>query len=289
MEDSEAFVEEIRADLPGDAEGDWIWVVPDDTEPAPDTLSALLDRVRAEPDAAVVGALLIEPRRRGAGTMVSNWAQTISGSGRLRPLTDPGELYQGQLESVTALGVPAAGMLVRGDAWRFLGGFNAELPRSLWGLDFGWRANLAGYRVLAEPRAQLVDHSVEGDPVAERAAGLALVAGNTSPGRRWLTSLRLAIGCLLAALGYLLGKDPERAGDEVRGLAAWVSGRELRHSVADRVWSIPATDATRHATRALHPAPLDLAAPAPRSWWPLGCRSGRSPSADAAPGSASTR
>ena len=48
---------------------------------------------------------------------------------------------------------------------------------------------------------------------------------NTSPRRRWLTSLRLALGSLLAALGYLLGKDPSRASDELRGLAAWVSGR----------------------------------------------------------------
>ncbi len=251
--DSDTYVEQIRADLPADVEGDWIWVVPDDVEPAPDTLSALLDRVRAEPDTAVVGALLIEPRRRGAGTMVSDWAQTISGSGRLHPVTDPGELYQGQLEAVRALGVPAAGMLVRGDAWRFLGGFNTELPRSHWGLDLGWRANLVGYKVMAEPRAQLVDFSRDDDPVAERAAGLALVVGNTAPRRRWFTSLRLALGSLLAALGYLLGKDPARASDELRGLSAWVSGRELRHSVRDRVDALPVTDASRNATKALHP------------------------------------
>ncbi len=253
VEDSEAYVEQVRSDLPSDVEGDWIWVVPDDAEPAPATLSALLDRVRNEPDTAVVGALLIEPRRRGAGTMVSDWAQTISRSGHLHPLTDPGELYQGQLEPVPALGVPTAGMLVRGDAWRFLGGFNTELPRRYWGLDLGWRANLAGYKVVAEPRAQLVDFSSEEDPVAERAAGLALVAGNAAPRRRWLTSLRLALGCLLTALGYLLGKDPARAADEMRGLSAWARGSELRHSVTERVDALPATDASRRATKALHP------------------------------------
>ena len=146
---------EIRDDLPGDAEGDWIWVVPDDTVPTKDSLTALLDRVRAEPDAAVIGSLLVEPRRRGAGTIISDWAQTITKSGRVRPLTDPGEFYQGQLDAVRALGVPAGGMLVRGDAWRFLGGLNEELPRDYWGLDFGWRANLAGYRAafLAGDRA----------------------------------------------------------------------------------------------------------------------------------------
>lgn len=101
---------ELRDDLPGDADGDWIWVVPDDVEPTPTTLTALLDRVRAEPDAAVVGSLLIEPRRRGAGTIISDWAQTITNTGRVRPLTEPGEFYQGQLAAVGALGVPAGGM-----------------------------------------------------------------------------------------------------------------------------------------------------------------------------------
>ncbi|MCB0910470.1 MAG: hypothetical protein KDB60_02515, partial [Propionibacteriaceae bacterium] len=139
VENGDAVVEEIVDDLPGDAEGDWFWILPDDAEPTAGALTALLDRVREQPDAAVVGALLVEPRRRGAGILVSDWAQTISGSGRLRPLTDPGELYQGQLEVVPALGVPVAGMLVRGDVWRFLDGLNPELPRSHQGLDFGWR------------------------------------------------------------------------------------------------------------------------------------------------------
>ncbi len=251
VEDSDVFVEEFRDDLPADVVGDWIWVLPDDVEPGPDTLAALLDCVRNHPDAAVVGALLIEPRRRGAGTMVSDWAQTISRNGRLRPMTEPGELYQGQLKTTAALGVPAGGMLVRGDAWRFLGGFNPELPRSHWGLDLGWRANLAGYKVLAEPGAQLVDHSLPGDPATDRAAGLALIAGHATGGRRWLTALRLVLGCLLSAFGYLLGKDPERATDELRGLGAWLSGRELRHSVADSVDSLPTTGASRAATAAL--------------------------------------
>lgn len=253
VEESDVLVEEIRDDLPGDADGDWFWVLPDDAEPAPGTLRALLERVRRDPGAAVVGALLIEPRRRGAGTLVSDWAQTISGSGRLRPLTEPGELYQGQLEAIPALGVPMAGMLVRGDAWRFLDGFNPELPPSHQGLDFGWRANLAGYRVVAEPEAQVVDHSAYGDPADDLAAGLALVAGNTPAARRWLTSLRLVLVCLLTSFGYLLGKDPERAGEEVRGLWRWLTGRGLRHSVTDRLASLPITPSARQATRALRP------------------------------------
>jgi hypothetical protein len=254
VDESDAYVEEIRDSLPGDAPGDWFWVLPDEAEPAPGALTALLERIRTDPDVAVVGALLIEPRRRGAGTLVSNWAQTISGSGRLRPLTEPGELYQGQLEAIAALGVPAQGMLVRGDVWRFLEGFNPELPRSHQGLDFGWRANLAGYRVMAEPTAHVIDHSPYGDPAEELAAGLALIAGNTRPARRWLTSLRLVLVCLLTAVGYLLGKDPERASEEVRGLGRWLAGRRLRHSVTERLASLPITPAARHATHALRPS-----------------------------------
>ncbi|HQA77130.1 MAG TPA: hypothetical protein PLL50_02110 [Propionicimonas sp.] len=244
---------EIRDDLRGDADGDWIWVVPDDTVPTEGSLTALLDRVRAEPDAAVIGSLLIEPRRRGAGTIISDWAQTITKSGRVRPLTDPGEFYQGQLDAVRALGVPAGGMLVRGDAWRFLGGLNEELPRDYWGLDFGWRANLAGYRVIAEPRAQLVDHSEYSDDAHLKAAGLALVSGNTPAARRWLTMLRLIVGTLFTAVGLLLGKDPRRAGDELRGLARWLRDGSLRRGIAERVASLPVTPEARRATQSLRP------------------------------------
>lgn len=253
VEDGDAVVEEIVEELPGDAEGDWFWILPDDAEPAPSALTALLERVRQQPDAAVVGSLLVEPRRRGAGTLVSDWAQTISGGGRLRSLTEPGELYQGQLEATAALGVPIAGMLVRGDAWRFLGGFNPELPRSHQGLDFGWRANLAGYRVLADPKAQVVDHSPDGDPADGLAAGMALVSGHTPAVRRWLTALRLIVTCLLTALGYLLGKDPERAGEEMRALWRWLAGRRLRRSVIEQLASLPITPAARRDTHALRP------------------------------------
>lgn len=253
VEASDVVVEDVVDDLAPDADGDWFWLLPDETEPAPGALAALLERVRRDPSAAVVGALLIEPRRRGAGTLVRDWAQTISGSGRLRPLTEPGELYQGQLGAVPALGVPLGGLLVRGDAWRFLGGLNPELPRSHQGLDLGWRANLAGYRVLADPEAHVVDHSRADDPADERAAGLALVAGNTRAARRWLTSARLVVVTLLTALGYLLGKDPERASEEVRGLGRWLGGRSLRHSVTDRLAALPITPAARQATRRLRP------------------------------------
>lgn len=247
-------VQAIITELSPDQPGDWIWVVPDDTEPEPDALATLLNRVLAKRDTAVMGCLLIEPRRRGAGKMVSDWAQTISTNGRMRTLTDPGELYQGQLAAVAALGVPAAGMLVRGDVWRFLGGFNTELPRSHWGLDFGWRANLTGYHVMAEPDAQLTNFSSFGDPAEDRAAGLALTLANTPKAWRWLVSVRLAVVTLLVSFGYLLGKDLIRSSEEIGGLWQWIRNTGLRRSLKDQLSALPVKAASETNTKALRPA-----------------------------------
>lgn len=245
--------DEVVDELPGDLAGDWIWVVPDDSTPTSTALASLLRRVMAQPSVAVVGGLLIEPRRRGAGTMVRDWAQTISTNGILRPLTEPGELYQGQLSSGPALGVPASGMLIRGDVWRFLGGLNTELPRSYWGLDFGWRANLAGYLVLADPEVQLVDRSEPDDPSAERAAGLALVAAHAPRGLRWLVRLRLVLVSLAMALGYLLGKDPQRSGEELRALFGWIGNRTLRTSLRHQLDRLPVKAGYRAVVRRMRP------------------------------------
>jgi len=247
-------VDHIVTGLDAETAGDWIWVVPDDTAPAPNALSTLLRRVLKQPDGAVFGCLLIEPRRRGAGRLVSDWAQTISGSGRVRLLTEPGELYQGQLVAGPVLGVPAAGMLVRGDVWRFLGGFNENLPRNLWGLDFGWRANLTGYVVVAEPEAQLTNYAGFGDPVDDRASGLALRLAHTRRPLRWLVGLRLALATLGVGLGYLLGKDPDRASEEFRGLSRWIGDRRSRKSLNEQLSALPIKASGQERTRSLLPA-----------------------------------
>lgn len=246
-------ISDIVTELTSTTPGDWFWIVPDDCEPEPDALAALLTRVLHQPDAAVVGALLIEPRRRGAGKLVSDWAQTISSNGRMRTLTDPGELYQGQLTAGPALGVPMAGMLVRGDVWRFLGGFNPMMPEGHRGLDFGWRANLTGYLVVVEPEAQLTNYADFDDPVQARAAGLALVLAHTKARWRWLMSVRLTLVTALMSLGFLLGKDLDRASEEIRGLWEWIRGTELRRSLNDQLASLPVNTERAAGTRSLRP------------------------------------
>ena len=176
----------------------------------------------------------------------------MSRSGRIHSLVEAGELYQGQLETTVALGVPASGMLVRGEAWRSLGGFTSGLPESHWGIDFGWRANLAGRKVVSEPRAQVITRADAEDPALARAAGLTLAAAHART--RWLTGLRLVLGTLLAAFGFALGKDLRRAGAELRGLRLWLRGEPARRAAEAAVDSLSPTPSALAATKALLPA-----------------------------------
>ncbi len=241
--------------VPPDADGIWLWILPDTCEPTVQALAQLVERVRAQPASDVVGALLVEPPRRGPGTLVSDWAVSMTANGRVLSAVGAGELFQGQLETRRALGVPAAGMLVRGDVWRALGGFNELLPAALWGLDFGWRVNLAGGVVVADPRAQIVDRGGAEDPALVRSAALAMTAAHSPRGRRWLTAAWLTLVSLAAALGYLLGKDMERAGDEFRGWLGWLGDARLRRSLAASLAMVPVTATSRAATRGLLPRP----------------------------------
>lgn len=232
---------------------DWLWLLTGESEPAPGALRQLLVALERHPGLDVVGPLLVAPRRRGPGTVIAQFGQTVSSNGRLRGLVPSGELYQGQLEFRDALGVDATGMLVRGEVWRELGGFTPELPAGFRGLDFGWRATLAGHEVAVEPSAQVVNHAESPDLADARAAGLTLVAAHARPGRRFFRRLRLVIMSLLAMLGFLVGKDGARALAELKGLARWLGGRDLRRAVASRVHAIDSTPESRQRARALLP------------------------------------
>ncbi len=102
-------------------------------------------------NAGVAGPKLVdwdEPERlRQVGIDVDKMGATL-------PVAEPGELDQEQHDAVRDLfAVPGACTLVRTDLFRALGGFDPAMTFRGEDVDLGWRAHLAGARVLVVPSA----------------------------------------------------------------------------------------------------------------------------------------
>lgn len=206
---------------------EWLWLLHDDSEPAPDALHLLLRAADELPSAGVLGPKVRSWYDRRQLLEVGT---TLTGSGRRWTGLERREQDQGQHDAVRGvLSVSSAGMLVRRDVWEGLGGFDPRLPLSRDDTDFGWRVNAAGHRVVVVPDA-VVQHAEaatrERRPIdvapnrphrVDRAgAAFTLLANTTGP--TWpLLYFRLLFGGLFRTLGYLLGKLPGMALDELLG------------------------------------------------------------------------
>lgn len=227
----------------GAEESHWLWLLHDDAQPEPDALYELLSHVRADRTIDITGPKLLLPRRRQAGQQISEVGVSISGTGRRDLGLDSGEIDQGQRDQPQArLGVSTCGMLVRTSVWNELGGLDPGIPVFRDGVEFGWRAHLNGYRVVTTPSA-LVTHRQVGRAglrpsgvtgrrpgMVDRVLGMVVVAGHAPARLLPLVLLRLVWSCLVHATGYLLGKVPGRALDEILALGAFVGqpGRIVR-------------------------------------------------------------
>jgi GT2 family glycosyltransferase len=133
--------------VPGGA-GDrveWLWLLHDDCEPAPDALEQLLRGAAESKAAAVLGPKLRDWSSREvileAGITVDTAARRLTG-------IEPREVDQGQHDGDRdALAVSSAGMLVRRDVWEQVGGFDVSMGLFMEDIDFCWRVHAAGYRV----------------------------------------------------------------------------------------------------------------------------------------------
>ena len=134
----------------GEAEGDVVVFLNPDTVIAPGALRQLEGRL-AEPTIGIAMArlrLLDRPELlNSAGTEVHvtgiGWA-----GGYGRPVETVSELSDVAAPS-------GAAMAVRAETFRQLGGFADELFMYLEDLELGWRARLAGYRVVIDPAADV--------------------------------------------------------------------------------------------------------------------------------------
>lgn len=203
---------------------EWIWLLHDDSEPAPDALGQLLLTAEDEPDAAVLG-----PKIRGwyDRRQLLEVGATVAANGRRWTGLERNEHDQGQHdETRPVLSVSSAGMLVRRDVWDRLRGFERGISLFRDDLDFCWRVNNAGYKVVIAPDA-IIHHAeasarerrrINAGPnrahLLDRSHALYTVAVNKDS-RFWPALwLRLVVGSFFRALGFVVAKQPGTGSDE---------------------------------------------------------------------------
>jgi GT2 family glycosyltransferase len=124
---------------------EWVWLLHDDSEPAPDALEQLLRGSAETRAAAVLGPKVMDWSDR---QVIREAGVTIDTAGRRVTGIEPREVDQGQHDGDRdALAVGSAGMLVRRDVWDSLGGFDTRMGLFRDDVDFCWRVHAAGHRV----------------------------------------------------------------------------------------------------------------------------------------------
>ena len=245
---------------------DWLWLLHDDAVPAPDALERLLMHVTVDPSIDVTGPKLLLPTRKRQAPRISEIGVSISGTGRREVLVDTGEIDQGQRDTPRQrLGVSTCGLLVSRSVWEELNGLDPGLPVFRDGVDFGWRAHLAGYSVVTTPDAEFLHRQVGRGGLrptgaagsrpnqSDRFYGMLVVAGHAPPHLLPLVWLRLVWSCLLRAAGYLLGKAPTRSRDELLALATFVAHPGRISGFRRRLRSAPRVPGGADVVRTLRP------------------------------------
>lgn len=163
-----AALEHSSSPRDSDTSQQWLWLLHDDSAPAPDALQLLLEAVERAPSVTIAGAKLLEgddpEKLQEVGLSISRWAerQTLIG-------TD--ELDQGQYDQRSdTFAVNSAGMLVRRDVFEHLGGFDPALHGTGDDIDLSWRNRLAGHRVVVVPAARMVHQGKRGNQNAQLGA-----------------------------------------------------------------------------------------------------------------------
>jgi GT2 family glycosyltransferase len=224
-----------NAPLPGSSglgEGDrqeWLWLLHDDSEPAPDALSELLRGATETRSAVVLGPKIMDWEHRN---VILEAGFTADTAGRRITGTEPREVDQGQHDGDRdVLAVCSAGMLIRRDVFAHTGGLGPSLGLFSDDTDLCWRVHAAGGRVRVITGAVLYhaeasargsrDISVDRRPRRlRRRNGLLALLGNLPAGRMLRCLAGNTVLSLARVLVYLLAKRPGAARDEAAALAS---------------------------------------------------------------------
>lgn len=230
LDDRTPYAAAVRAGLaqaePAEPD-EWVWLLHDDANPAPDALATLAEVAETtEPDVAVLGPKI---REWPSLKRLLEVGATLTGTGRRETGLERGEYDQGQHdEQHRVLAVNTAGMLVRREVLEAVG-LDDNLPVLGTDLDFGWRVARAGYATVVVPEAVVFhleasrrgrrDSSLVHHPGRQDREGAQYTLLVNSPA--WtipFRSARMVVGGLLRALGLLLVRAPGEAADEVVAL-----------------------------------------------------------------------
>jgi GT2 family glycosyltransferase len=208
---------------------EWLWLLHDDCEPAPDALEQLLRGTVETSTAAVLGPKLRDWSNRDvileAGLTLDTATRRLTG-------IEPREVDQGQHDGDRdTLAVSSAGMLVRRDVWEQVGGFDPAMGLFMDDIDFCWRVHAAGYRVRVITDA-IVYHVQAATKhrraislgrrarMLDRRNGLLTLLGNL-PFRQMVTAAAGNVGVsALRVTFFLLAKRLTAAVDEVSALTS---------------------------------------------------------------------
>jgi len=208
---------------------EWLWLLHDDCEPAPDALEQLLRGTAETSAAAVLGPKLRDWSNREvileAGLTLDTATRRVTG-------IEPREVDQGQHDGDRdTLAVSSAGMLVRRDVWEQVGGFDTAMGLFMDDIDFCWRVHAAGYRVRVITDA-IVYHvqaaAKHRRPISvgrrarmlDRRNGLRTLLGNLPFRQMVTTAAGNVLVSLLRITFFLLAKRLGAAVDEISALTA---------------------------------------------------------------------
>jgi GT2 family glycosyltransferase len=226
---------------PGDRT-EWVWLLHDDSEPAPDALEQLLRGAAEARSSAVLGPKVMDWADQ---RVLLEAGVTIDGAGRRITGVEPREVDQGQHDGDRdVMAVSSAGMLVRRDVWDQVGGFDPAMPLLRDDVDFCWRVHAAGHRVRVITDA--VVYHLEATARNRRAPSAAPRPRRMDRHNALLTLLaNLPLWPALSALAgnlvlstlrtvfFLLAKRPRAALDEFAGVTS-VLGHPLQLAAARR-------------------------------------------------------
>jgi GT2 family glycosyltransferase len=207
----------------------WVWLLHDDSAPERDALAQLVEAAEAMPSAGVLGA---KARDWDDPRLLVEVGVTTDRAGRRETGLERREFDQGQHDAVRdVLAVGSAGALVRRSVWDELGGYDPRLALFRDDVDFGWRANAAGHRVVVVPDAKVrharaatlgkrplaaAHGSAHG---ADRRHALAVLLTNLPALAAFAAAPRLLVGAFFRTVGFLLTRQVAEARDEVA--AVW--------------------------------------------------------------------